>query len=109
VHAVTSDFTLWIDRSFIRDLDFNPYDVSIVRAIVSLAHELGLKVVAEGVETAEQLAVLHRMGCDQYQGYFHCAAVAPADVEVMLTPRGTAAAAGAAHWAESTYPKLASL
>jgi diguanylate cyclase (GGDEF)-like protein len=68
---------LKIDRSFIRDLLSNPDDVSIVRAIISLAHSLRLRVVAEGVETAEQLAFLRDLGCDQYQGYF-CSPAVPA-------------------------------
>jgi diguanylate cyclase len=69
---------LKIDRSFIRDLMMNPDDVSIVRAIVSLAHSLRLRVVAEGVETAEQLEFLRNLGCDQYQG-FYCSPAVPAD------------------------------
>lgn len=60
---------LKIDRSFIKDLSSSQEAASIVQAIISLAHCLKLKVVAEGVETAEQLAILHRLGCDQYQGY----------------------------------------
>src|ERR1700733_4086019 len=79
---------LKIDISFIRNLASNPADVSIVGAIISLAHGLRLKVVAEGVETAEQLALLTGMGCDQYQGFFRSAAVAPADVESLVAPTG---------------------
>jgi diguanylate cyclase len=60
---------LKIDRSFITDLTTRAEDASIVQAIVSLAHGLRLKVVAEGVETLEQLKFLQSVGCDQYQGY----------------------------------------
>jgi diguanylate cyclase len=98
---------LKIDRSFIRDLDFNPNDVSIVRAIVSLAHELGLKVVAEGVETAAQLALLKVMGCDQYQGFFRSAAVAPADIPALLEPADASSTNADEGWAQRTYSKLA--
>ena len=75
---------LKIDRSFIRDLARNPGDASIVRAIISLAHGLKLKVIAEGVESEEQLTMLKRMGCDQYQGFFRSAAVPAIDVERLL-------------------------
>jgi diguanylate cyclase (GGDEF)-like protein len=63
---------LKIDRSFIRDLPTSPTDESIVRAIVSLAHSVGLQVVAEGVETAEQLDRIRTLDCDQWQGYYCC-------------------------------------
>ena len=61
---------LKIDRSFIRELTSNRTDESIVRAIVSLARGVGLKVVAEGIESAEQLDFVTRLGCDQWQGYY---------------------------------------
>lgn len=60
---------LKIDRSFINEVIVRSDDASIVRAIVSLAHSLRLQVVAEGVESAEQLEFLKSLGCDQYQGY----------------------------------------
>ncbi|HEX3397779.1 MAG TPA: EAL domain-containing protein [Steroidobacteraceae bacterium] len=72
---------LKIDRSFISDVASNADDASIVRAIISLAHGLRLKVIAEGVESEEQLGILRRMGCDQYQGFFRSAAVPAADIE----------------------------
>jgi len=63
---------LKIDRSFVRDLAGNDTDESIIRAIVSLAHSVGLQVVAEGVETREQLERIRSLDCDQWQGYYCC-------------------------------------
>lgn len=60
---------LKIDSSFIRDVTINPNDATLVEAIVTLAHNLRLKVIAEGVETEEQLKFLHELGCDAWQGY----------------------------------------
>jgi diguanylate cyclase len=75
---------LKIDRSFINDLTTNPDAASIVKAIISLAHSLRLKVVAEGVETAEQLRQLRELGCDQFQGFYRSAAVLPAEIEKLV-------------------------
>lgn len=69
---------LKVDRSFIRDITTNPDDAAITRAVVAMSHSLNLKVVAEGVETLEQLRYLFELGCDQMQGYFVSAAL-PAD------------------------------
>ena len=77
---------LKIDRSFVRELMSNQDDASIVKAIISLAHSLRLRVVAEGVETGDQLAFLRDLGCDQYQG-FHCSPAVPPDVFVLLLQR----------------------
>jgi diguanylate cyclase (GGDEF)-like protein len=76
---------LKIDRSFIREIVTSRDDAEIVRAIVTLAHSLHLKVIAEGVETAEQLAFLRSLGCDQYQG-FHCSPPLPAAEFIALLP-----------------------
>jgi diguanylate cyclase (GGDEF)-like protein len=62
--------TLKIDRSFIRDIPANSGDKKITRAIIAMAHSLKLKVVVEGVETAEQLKFLRSQRCDAVQGYF---------------------------------------
>ena len=60
---------LKVDRSFVDGLGTEAEDSAIVAAVVNLAHTLGMRAVAEGVETVEQLAELRRLGCDQAQGY----------------------------------------
>jgi diguanylate cyclase (GGDEF)-like protein len=67
-----------IERSFLTDLDGNRRAAAITRAIVTLAHNLELVVVAEGVERIEQLRVLEDQGCDRYQGYL-CSPALPLD------------------------------
>jgi EAL domain-containing protein (putative c-di-GMP-specific phosphodiesterase class I) len=61
---------LKLDKSFVRDIENDPNDAEICMATMALAHNLGLQVVAEGVETVEDLAVLRELECDVIQGYY---------------------------------------
>jgi diguanylate cyclase (GGDEF)-like protein/PAS domain S-box-containing protein len=79
---------LKIDKSFIDDLPHQQGNVAIASAIVAMAHSLGFQVLAEGVETREQLSFLQSRGCDIYQGYLASRPV-PADAFAQLLAAGT--------------------
>lgn len=79
---------LKIDRCFTRDINAEENSLKIISAIVAMGHSLGLKVLAEGVETEDQLVTLQTIGCDEYQGFFFSKPVVPgAFVEPLLKGR----------------------
>ena len=75
---------LKIDQSFVTELASAAGDQAIVRAIVQMAHTLGIQTIAEGVETPEQVAVLSACGCDQIQGYGYSRPLSPEDFEAFV-------------------------
>ncbi|MEX1022636.1 MAG: EAL domain-containing protein [Dehalococcoidia bacterium] len=76
--------TLKVDRTFIQRIMASGNDFAIVEAVVALGHALGMDVVAEGVETREQLDVVRAIGCDLVQGFYYSPAVAPDAIEALL-------------------------
>lgn len=76
--------SLKIDQSFVRDLSTDKEDEAIVAAIIALGHSLGLKVIAEGVETMAQLAQLRKLNCNEIQGFLCSRAVSAADMTQLL-------------------------
>ncbi len=86
---------LKIDQSFIRDITVDPNDTAIVVAIISMAKSLELETIAEGVETAGQLALLRSKGCRLGQGFYFSAALSSEELYPLLkTTRVAAAKAG---------------
>ncbi|MDO8701870.1 MAG: EAL domain-containing protein [Undibacterium sp.] len=75
---------LKIDQSFIRNLTTDKSDIALSEAIIVMAHKLGLKVIAEGVETVEQKEILRLAGCDYAQGYLFAKPVPPEEFELLL-------------------------
>jgi EAL domain-containing protein (putative c-di-GMP-specific phosphodiesterase class I) len=78
---------LKIDRTFVRDLPADRGDAAIVSAIVGLGHALNLRVVAEGVETAAQAALVRRLGCDEQQGFYYAQALPPDEFAALVRTR----------------------
>ena len=80
---------LKIDREFIKNMINNKQDIAIVRSTIELGHNLGLKVVAEGIEREEEMQMLKEFGCDQAQGYLISKALTASDMEAWISDNRT--------------------
>jgi diguanylate cyclase (GGDEF)-like protein len=78
---------LKIDKSFVQDVTSNPDDAALVKTIITLAHNMRLKVVAEGVETEDQLKFLHFLNCNEWQGYLFSKPLTVDDFSNLITER----------------------
>ncbi|BAL24080.1 EAL domain-containing protein [Azoarcus sp. KH32C] len=81
--------TIKLDRAFVKDVPDHPWDVAISRAAIALSHNLGFKVIAEGIETEAQRRFLHEEGCDEGQGYLFARPMPVQDFEAWLRARAT--------------------
>jgi EAL domain-containing protein (putative c-di-GMP-specific phosphodiesterase class I) len=84
--------TLKVDQTFVRDIKSDRDDAAIVSTVISLARQMRLKSLAEGVETREQLAFLRTRGCDAFQGYFFCRPQPGPTIEALLAEHRARAA-----------------
>jgi len=87
---------LKIDRSFVNDVCTDPNSAAVARAIIGLAHNLHMTVIAEGVETGAQLSFLRKLGCDEMQGFYFSRPLPADQFEAMLTAGNTIAASAEA-------------
>ena len=76
---------LKIDKSFVKGLGYDVEDTAVVRMIIELTRTLGREVVAEGVESAEQVALLKEMGCDMAQGFYFSKPLPPEEIPALLS------------------------
>jgi EAL domain-containing protein (putative c-di-GMP-specific phosphodiesterase class I) len=83
LHRLQAD-TVKIDRSFVSRMGGDPHGAEMVRAIVALAHNLGMDVVAEGVETTDQLSQLLAIGCEYAQGFYFSKPVSAVAAEALI-------------------------
>lgn len=82
---------LKIDQGFVRNMKSNPHDAAIVRAIVNLGHSLGIEVIAEGVDSRDQVALLRAEGCEEAQGFLFSPALPAAEFVALVRANATMA------------------